>query len=94
MHKTRIYQIWADMKVRCDNPDNETYIWYGAKGIKYQESWVKFENFYEDMKEGYSDELTLDRIDPSKNYSKDNCRWATKTAQARNRGIDSRNKTG
>ncbi len=93
-HNTRIYQTWADMKVRCDNPDNDAYCWYGAKGITYQESWAKFENFYEDMKENYTDDLTLDRIDPSKNYCKENCRWVTKTAQTRNRGMCSRNNTG
>lgn len=94
MHKDRIYQIWSDMKIRCDNPNNDAYYWYGSKGISYQDSWVKFENFYEDMKEGYTDDLTLDRLDPSKGYYKENCRWVTKTAQTRNKGIDSRNKTG
>lgn len=94
MQSTRFYKIWCDMKYRCNNPRSSSYKWYGAKGIKYQDSWNMFENFYEDMKEGYSDELTLDRIDPSRNYSKENCRWVTKTAQSRNKGVNKKNKTG
>ena len=94
MHNTRIYQIWADMKVRCDCESNSAYKWYGARGIKYQESWSQFENFYSDMKDGYDDNLTLDRIDHSSGYSKENCRWISIAAQQRNKGINSRNSTG
>jgi hypothetical protein len=94
MGNSRIYQIWADMKVRCDNPDNQSYHYYGGKGVSYDPAWSKFENFYEEMKDGYSEELTLDRIDHCGNYEKSNCRWLSKTAQSRNRGMCSTNKTG
>ena len=94
MWQARIYQTWADMKIRCDNPKNKAYPSYGGRGIGYQESWKDFENFLSDMSEGYEDHLTLDRIDPNGDYTKENCRWITKSLQARNKGINSRNKTG
>lgn len=85
MFKTRQYQCWADMKKRCDNSNIEAYEYYGLRGISYQDSWSSFEDFWEDMKEGYSDNLTLDRIDVNGNYTKENCRWTTSSVQAHNR---------
>lgn len=84
MHKTRQYQCWADMKTRCDNVDHKWYPSYGGRGIDYQESWKQFENFWDDMREGYQDDLTLDRIDNSAGYSKDNCRWSDSSIQSHN----------
>ena len=45
---------------------------------------MKFENFYADMKNGYTDSMTIDRIDSSKNYCKENCRWISKSENSRN----------
>lgn len=84
MHKTRQYQTWADMKTRCDNVKHKWYPEYGGRGITYQESWVSFEAFWEDMKENYQDHLTLDRIDNDSGYSKENCRWAQAKQQSHN----------
>lgn len=81
---SRIYQAWGNMKKRCNDPTNKSYINYGGRGISYDKRWESFENFYEDMKDGYADDLTLDRIDVNKDYSKDNCRWADKETQANN----------
>ena len=75
---TRIYDIWAGMKQRIKT-------WYRYKDLWYDKKWEKFECFYEDMKEWYSDNLSLDRIDNLKWYSKKNCRWATTKEQARNK---------
>lgn len=61
---------------RCNNPSQQNYARYGAKGIKVCPEWHDFQNFYADM--GVKPEgLTLDRLDPTKGYYKDNCRWAT-----------------
>ena len=83
MSRTRQYRIWRAMKRRCDDPSNRSLRWY--KGIKYDVKWHTFEGFWEDMQDNYENGLTLDRIDPTKDYFKSNCRWADMKAQARNR---------
>jgi len=82
MSNTRIYKIWEDMKKRCDNPSTKCYKNYGGRGITYDPKWAKFEFFYNEMKDGYSDDLTLDRIDINKGYYKENCQWVTKSYNA------------
>ena len=84
MSNTRIYNIWRSMKTRCSNDKQPNYKRYGDRGIKFDKNWNKFENFYNDMKDGYSDNLTLERIDNSKGYSKNNCKWVTPAQQNRN----------
>lgn len=84
MHTTSTYKIWQAMKQRCDNKKCKTYDRYGGRGIKYDESWSKFENFMADM--GIRPEgLTLDRIDNNGNYQKSNCRWVTHKENCNNR---------
>lgn len=94
MYETRFYQIWADMKVRCDNPNTQCYPDYGGRGICYDPTWGEFLEFKSDMFESYKDDLTLDRIDPNGNYCKENCKWSTKSDQSRNRTMLITNKTG
>lgn len=77
MHDTRAYQCWSDMKTRCDNTKNKYYDYYGGRGITYDQKWGTFEGFWEDMKDTYSDKLTLNRRDNDGNYSKENCEWDT-----------------
>lgn len=84
MAGTRIYMAWQNMKRRCNDPINNSYANYGGRGISYDSKWETFEGFLEDMEEGYSDTLTLDRIDVDGNYSKDNCRWVDRVIQANN----------
>lgn len=81
----RFYNIWLNMRARCDNPKNPAYKNYGGRGIAYQPSWAHFINFYIDMYETYNDTLTLDREDNNKGYSNDNCQWATYKMQSNNR---------
>lgn len=85
MRHTRIYATWKNMKIRCSNEKCEMYHLYGGRGIKFCDKWLKFEGFYEDMKDGYNDELQLDRIDVNGNYCKENCRWATRKENANNK---------
>ena len=94
MTNTRPFKIWCKMRQRCTDPNIESFKNYGGRGIKYSEEWETFEGFWEDMQEGYSDDLTLDRIDVNGNYCKENCRWATYTEQARNQRTKSNNKSG
>lgn len=80
----RLRGIWRGMKRRCLKPCpsdfyNGIAACYHDKGITICEEWVSsFESFYEwAMKNGYSDALTIDRIDPDRGYTPDNCRWIT-----------------
>lgn len=85
MSKTRQYQIWADMKDRCTNPKNKSYVRYGGRDITYDTSWETFEGFWNDMHYGYKDNLTIERLDNNLNYCKTNCTWITIEDQALNR---------
>lgn len=70
---------------RCENEYETSYPRYGAKGISVCDEWHDFLTFYQwAMDAGYSDELTIDRVDSRGNYCPDNCRWATYKQQARN----------
>lgn len=84
---TKLYKVWLTMKQRCNNPNCRGYKWYGKKGISICTAWENdFKAFYEwSILNGYKDGLTIDRIDPNKNYSPDNCRFITMSAQQRNR---------
>ena len=93
---TSLYKRYYAMLARCNNKQDTCYRKYGAKGIKVCKEW---EESYEAFKEwalsnGYSEELTLDRIDGRLNYTPDNCRWATYSIQAINKGKSIRNTSG
>lgn len=83
--RTRFYLIWYEVKRRCRNKNTIGYKRYGGRGITYDPKWETFEGFAEDMREGYADNLSIDRIDNNKGYSKENCKWSTKKEQAMNR---------
>lgn len=73
---TRLYNIWKGMLSRCDNPTETGWEHYGGCGISYDETWGDFTVFRSwSETAGYSDTLTLDRINPFRNYGPDNCRW-------------------
>lgn len=96
-YKSRLYKIWANMKYRCSNPNAQEYYNYGGKGVRVCDEWTKYENFRNwAFKNGYQDNLTIDRIDSNKGYNPDNCRWLTKSDNTReaNKGKQHRRADG
>lgn len=83
---TRLYRIWAHMVGRCCNPKDARYALYGGRGIKLCPEWKSFKSFYSwAMGNGYSELLTIDRINCNGHYEPQNCRWATWKQQQNNR---------
>ena len=84
MGSTNIYKIWKGMKSRCYNPNNDSYKYYGGRGIKVCNRWFEsFENFLADMGMP-AEEMSIDRIDGDGDYDPSNCKWATHKEQMRN----------
>ena len=86
MTNARIYRIYDSMKNRCYSQNDSSYKNYGAKGITVCDLWKSsFMDFYNwSMANGYNDDLSIDRIDGTKGYSPENCRWVTWKEQSRN----------
>jgi hypothetical protein len=77
------YNSWRGMLDRCTSESHKDFIYYGARGIKVCERWLKFENFFADMGERPKGR-TIDRIDGNGQYELANCRWATSLEQRHN----------
>ena len=83
LSNSRIYSIFYNMLDRCLNPKCSAYQRYGAKGVGVCEEWRSqdgFSRFYQwAIHNGYTDDLTIDRIDETGNYEPNNCQWITKS---------------
>lgn len=85
MTESRTFVSWISMLNRCHNENTPAFKKYGARGITVCARWREsFENFLADMGER-PEETSLDRIDNERGYEPDNCRWATRLQQGRNR---------
>lgn len=84
MSRTPTYRSWQEMRVRCSDPTVISFSNYGGRGISVCARWHSFENFLTDMGVRPS-ESSLERNDNTKNYDPNNCRWATRTEQNRNK---------
>lgn len=93
---TKLNSVFRAMKKRCLNPNDKSYVNYGARGITVCDEWLNSEKVYSvlghptkgylafqewSLANGYEEGLTLDRIDNEKGYSPSNCRWVTRKVQ-------------
>lgn len=85
--KERLYRTWSHMKARCSTCTDAAYCLYGGRGITVCKEWANSFGAFRDwaLANGYSDDLTLDRIDVNGNYCPENCRWTTMKQQADNK---------
>ena len=91
MENLRLHSIFKHMKDRCYNPKHNSYKYYGGCGIRVcdkwntphsQKGWRAFRDWA--LSHGYTDKLTIDRLDVNKGYSPENCRWVTMKVQNNN----------
>lgn len=94
--KTRLYGIWASMKSRCYLKTSSSYSNYGLRGIRVCDEWkssfLAFKAW--SLANGYTDSLTLDRINVDGDYCPSNCRWVSLSVQGFNKRIQNRNTSG
>lgn len=84
MSKTPVYAVWNMMKQRCHVETYKHYADYGGRGIKVCEDWHTFENFHRDMGDPPFKGASIERLDNTKGYSKDNVVWANRSTQNNN----------
>ena len=92
MTDTRLYGTWCNMKNRCNNPNVQSYKYYGARGIKVCDEWLHdFQAFATwSFENGYDANLSIDRINVDGDYEPSNCRWVDEIFQANNKRTNTR----
>ena len=96
VRNSKLYHVYHGMLQRCYNKQNPSYCKYGAKGISVCERWrMSYQEFDTwSRANGYQEGLTIDRIDSSKDYSPDNCRWVSISENSRRANVGAhKNKT-
>jgi len=85
--ETRLATEWYQMRARCRRVENPHFKYWAGRGIKVCEEWENSFEAFRDwaLKNGYKDNLTIDRIDNDKGYSPQNCRWVTRAENNKNR---------
>lgn len=83
--RTKEYQAWIHIKMRCNNPSYARFKDYGGRGISVCDRWLSYNNFLSDMGRAPSTKHTIDRINNDGNYEPNNCRWATWSQQHSNK---------
>ena len=91
-HGERLYDVWRGMKRRCNNPNSDSYKYYGERGIRICEEWLHDYAAFREwaLNNGYNDkakhgECTLDRINNNEGYSPANCRFVSMAVQNMNK---------
>lgn len=86
LSNTSLYRVWAQMRSRCQYPNDRGFKYCGARGIEVWPAWDRdFKQFYEwAMQSGYEKGLSLERIRKDGNFEPANCKWSPRTAHNRN----------
>lgn len=84
---TGLYSSWRAMKERCNSINGKNYENYGGRGIFVTQEWNKsFENFKNwALQSGYSEGLTIERLDVNEGYCPSNCTWIPLSEQGINK---------
>lgn len=93
---SRLHNLWRAMKAGCYIPSCSNYSFYGGRGIKVCAEWKNDFPAFRDwaLENGYTDDLSIDRIDSDGDYEPSNCRWITAVKQSHNRRVRCTNRSG
>jgi len=91
-----LYSKWLDMKQRCHNPENQSYKYYGARGIDVCSKWLNDSGAFVDwgLANGWEKGLTIERLDNNSGYNPDNCAFVEHLSNMQNRRVQVNNKSG